>query len=187
MEVQQTLLKDCTKGDRKAQFQLYKICFPILMGVCLRYRNDESEASALLNEGFLKILNHLDRYPPAIPFVAWIKRIMINTIIDDFRKHRNVKELVEYRDFSSAHSSTQEVDWTEADLQFDAEQLEALIRQLPPVSQKVFNLFAIDGYSHKEIAAMLGISDGTSKWHLAFARKRLQELLIHKMDKSRVM
>ncbi|HMQ49146.1 MAG TPA: sigma-70 family RNA polymerase sigma factor [Saprospiraceae bacterium] len=187
LEIQQTLLKDCANGDRKAQFQLYKICFPVLMGVCLRYRSEESEASALLNEGFLKVLNHLDRYPPATPFMAWIKRIMINTIIDDFRKHRKVKELVEYRDFSVGQSQDNEVDWNEADLQFDAEQLEALIRQLPPVSQKVFNLYAIDGYSHKEIGTLLGISDGTSKWHLAFARKRLQELLVQKMDTSRVI
>lgn len=179
------LIQDCIKGDRKAQFKLYKAYYSVLMGVCMRYKRDENEAKAVLNIGFLKILKSLPKYKQEGSFEGWIKRIMINTIIDEFRKNRKVKELISYTDFSTHDTSTQWIDFNKADQRFDAEELEAIIRQLPPVSQKVFNLFAIDGYSHKEIAKMLGISTGTSKWHLSSARKKLQEWLQQHLQLSR--
>ncbi len=172
------LLEDTIKGDRRAQFQLYKRCSSVLMSVCSRYRPTESEAVAMMNEGFLKILQNLKKYSTDVPFEAWIRRIMINTLIDDFRKNRKVSELMESHDFTDTSSHEEFVDFNTADLQFDAGQLEAMIQTLPPVSLKVFNLYAIDGYSHSEIGAMLGISEGTSKWHLSFARQRLRELLV---------
>ena len=86
MNIDTTLLQACRKNDRKAQSQLYKSCFGLLMSVCIRYKNDEAEARAVLNQGFLKILTNLDKYDSKIPFEAWIRRIMINTIIDEFRK-----------------------------------------------------------------------------------------------------
>ena len=175
--VNQPLLQDAAKGDRRAQFQLYKSCFPVLMGVCLRYRRSEEDAVAMVNEGFLKIVNSLPRYSPETPFEAWIRRIMINTLIDDFRKNRKVQELIENQDFTDTNNHAGLVDFNTADLQFEAGQLEAMVRSLPPMSQKVFNLFAIDGYGHLEIGELLGISDGTSKWHLSFARQRLREML----------
>ena len=110
---------------------------------------------------------------------------MINTVIDDFRKNRKVRELISNTDFSEAPNQHSQVDYNLADLRFDAEQLEMLIRRLPPMSQKVFNLYAIDGYSHAEIGELLGISDGTSKWHLSSARKRLQ-LMLQVSDTSKV-
>jgi RNA polymerase sigma-70 factor (ECF subfamily) len=171
------LLKDAAGGDRKAQYQLYRRCFNVLMSVCMRYRRSEKEAVAMVNEGFLKIIRYLDKYKPETPFEAWIRRIMINTLIDDFRKNRKVTELIEHRDFSDSEGLGELIDFNEADQLFDAAQLEALIRALPPVSGKVFNLFAIDGYSHTEISEMLDISVGTSKWHVSFARQRLQEML----------
>jgi RNA polymerase sigma-70 factor (ECF subfamily) len=187
MNIQEQLIKDCKRGDRKAQFQLYKSCFNVLMGVCMRYQKNEEDAKAILNQGFLKILNNLDKYQPEVPFIAWIRRIMINTIIDDFRKNRKVKELIEYQDFSENGTFNSMVDFNEADKRFDAENLELLIKELPPMSRKVFNLFAIDGYAHKEIALMLEISDGTSKWHLNFARKKLQSMMKKMMNTTKVV
>lgn len=187
MNISPQLLKDCRRGDRKAQYLLYKSCFQVLMGVCMRYKKDESEAAAILNVAFLKILNKLDSYQSKAPFEAWIKRIMINTLIDDFRKNRKVKELIEYTDFSELEYTDYAFDFNQADKQFDAEQLEALIKMLPPMSQKVFNLCAIDGYTHKEVGNALGISDGTSKWHLAFARKKLIELIKKEMNSTKVI
>ena len=143
----------------------------------MRYRKDESEAAAILNEGFLKILKNLDKYKSNVPFEAWIKRIMINTVIDEFRKNRKVRELIENTDFEDYHNHEGLVEMNTADLNFDAEQLEQMIKRLPPVSQKVFNLFAIDGYTHAEIGEMLGISVGTSKWHISSARKKLKEFI----------
>jgi RNA polymerase sigma-70 factor (ECF subfamily) len=171
------LLRDASNGDRRAQFQLYKRCFNVLMATCARYRRTEDDSMALVNEGFLKIIQNLEKYRAETPFDAWIRRIMINTLIDDFRKNRKVTELIENHDFTDTNHPTGLVDFNEAELHFDADRLESLIRLLPPVSQKVFNLFAIDGFNHREIGQMLGISDGTSKWHLSFARQRLRELL----------
>jgi len=187
MNVSHQLIQDCKNGDRKAQFQLYKSCFNILMGVCMRYKKDEDEAASVLNIGFLKILNNLDKHRPEVPFEAWIRRIMINTVIDEFRKNRKVRELIEHTDFSESESYNKAVDYNTADQKFDAERLEAFIKRLPPVSQKVFNLFAIDGYSHKEIGEMLGISDGTSKWHLSSSRKKLQEMIQQAINASKVI
>lgn len=180
------LLKDCQKGDRKAQFKLYRLCYPTLMRVCLRYQRNEDEAAAALNTGFLKILKNLDKFSGKASFEGWIKRIMINTMIDEFRKNRKVRELMEYTDFSDSHHINSKVNYNEADEQFDAEELEILIQALPPMSRKVFNLYAIDGYRHKEIGKMLNISDGTSKWHLSFARKKLREWIQEKMKKKNV-
>ncbi|MEL6924377.1 MAG: RNA polymerase sigma factor [Bacteroidota bacterium] len=185
--VDRQLLKDCARGDRRAQFQLYKRCYSVLMGVCIRYKKNEEDAAEVLNMGFLKILNNIGKYREEVPFEAWIRRIMINTVIDEFRKNRKVQELMETTDFSEHNNFTDFVDYNTADRLFDAEQLEAIIKMLPPVSQKVFNLYAIDGYSHKEIGAMLDISDGTSKWHLSFARKKIQEIIQTTINKSKVI
>lgn len=144
----------------------------------MRYRRSEEDAVAMVNEGFLKIINNLPRYSAETPFEAWIRRIMINTLIDDFRKNRKVNELIENQDFTNHQHHEGLVDFNTADLAFDAGQLEGMIRALPPMSQKVFNLFAIDGYGHLEISELLGISEGTSKWHLSFARQRLREMLV---------
>ena len=156
------------------------------MSVCMRYKVDYDESKSSVNAGFLKILNNLDRYDPKVPFEAWIKRIMINHVIDEFRKNRKVQELIEYTDFIEKQVPNL-VDYNEADKAFDATDLEAMIKSLPPVTQKVFNLFAIDGYSHLEISKMLGISDGTSKWHVSSARKKLQEIINQQMNAQKVI
>ncbi|MFK7808795.1 MAG: RNA polymerase sigma factor [Saprospiraceae bacterium] len=187
MAINPTLIKDCARGDRKAQFQLYKSCYGLLMSVCLRYRKQENDAVEMLNVGFMKILTNLNKYQDHIPFEAWSRRIMINTLIDDFRKNRKVRELIESTDFEHEKIYNDSVDYNEADLQFDADELQAMINQLPRMSGKVFNLFAIDGYSHKEIGKMLGISDGTSKWHLSFARKKLQGMIKEAMKSTKVI
>jgi len=187
MTISLQLIKDCAAKDRKAQFQLYRSCYPLLMGVCMRYRRSEDEAAEVLNTGFLKILNNLEKYNKEVPFEAWIRRIMINTLIDDFRKNRKVKELIEYTDFEHEEIFTESVDFNTADRMFDAEEIELLIQKLPPMSQKVFNLYAIDGYSHKEVGEMLGISDGTSKWHLSFARKKLKEMIQQSVGSAKAM
>jgi len=147
---------------------------------------DQDEAKSSVNAGFLKIINNLGRYNPDIPFDAWIRRIMINHVIDEFRKNRKVQELIDYTDFSEKQTPDL-VDYNEADKAFDASDLESMIRSLPPVTQKVFNLFAVDGYSHKEISKMLNMSEGTSKWHVSSARKKLQEIINQQMNSKKVI
>ena len=187
MAIGPQLIKDCRRGDRKAQFQMFRSCYALLMSVCLRYRKNEESAKEMLNVGFMKILTNLDKYQDHIPFEAWIRRIMINTLIDDFRRNRKVRELIESTDFEHEEIFTDLVNYNEADLHFDAEELQLMINQLPPMSGKVFNLYAIDGYSHKEVGKMLGISDGTSKWHLSFARKKLQAMIKKAMKNSKAI
>lgn len=174
MTISSALLQAAQRGDRVAQSQLYRQCFPVLMAVCLRYRRDEGEALAALNDGFLKILKNLDRYPPEAPFEAWIRRIQINTVIDVFRREAKWRDNVLLSEKMEQQSDSRGVDWNEADRLFDAQQLENLLQRLPPVSRQVFNLFALDGFSHAEISAMLDISEGTSKWHVSFARSQLR-------------
>jgi RNA polymerase sigma factor (sigma-70 family) len=187
MEISPKLIKDCMRSDRKAQFQLYKSCFSLLMGICRRYHSNENDAAAIMNQGFMKILTNIKKYRPEIPFEAWARKVMINTLIDEFRKTRKVKELMETVDFSEGQWEESGIfDWNHAEQAFDADQLKSYIHQLPPVSRKVFNLYAIDGYKHAEIAELLNISMGTSKWHLSFARKKLQEMLQKALNESKV-
>lgn len=174
MSINKDLLTKAGNGNERAQYELYRQLFPLLMSVCTRYHQDEQSAVASLNAGFLKILNNHEKHKAGVPLTAWIRRIMINTLIDEFRKRKKYQEktvLVEdMHDGSFSHA----VDWNEADQRFGVQQLEALIRRLPPMTMKVFNLFAVDGYSHLEIGEMLNISDGTSKWHVSSARKQLK-------------
>lgn len=181
MQINQELLDRCRKQDRRAQNELYKACYGPLMAVCLRYEKNKEEAGILLNESFFKILTKLDLYQRDVPFEAWAKRITINTIIDELRRRRRDRlELVESMEFNLPLNT---MDYNEADQKFDAEELVEMIRKLPPVTQKVFNLYVVDGYSHKEISDMLSMSEGTSKWHLSHARKTIKEMLVKVMNK----
>ncbi len=187
MNPEPRLIKDCIKGKRRAQFELYKLCYPILMGVCRRYRSNEDEVAAMLNAGFLKILNNLKKYSRDVPFAAWIKRIMINLLIDDFRKNRKEKSKIVYKETNVLIAEGKAVDFNEAEKYFDADHIEQMVKSLPEIACQVFNLFAVDGYSHKEIAGQLGISEGTSKWYLSEARKKMREQLSNELKKSKVI
>ena len=177
MIIDQKLLNDCLANKRRAQHDLYKLCYGMLMSVCLRYERNKGDAEELLNMGFLKILTKLDRYQTHVPFEAWIRRIMINTIIDEFRKNKKKNETIEYTDFEDQNYD-RHVDFNDADKKFDAAELEEMITRLPDMSRKVFNMHVIDGFSHKEVSDELGISVGTSKWHVANARKMLKEMIL---------
>lgn len=165
-------------NERKAHYELYKITFPILMSICLRYERNREDAESNLNLGFLKIVQNLEKYSVDVPFEAWIRKVMINTIIDEYRKNRK-GDIIEYQDLEEMRTKGG-IDFNAADLAFDVEELEMMLRQLPVVSQKVFNLYIIDGYNHKEIGELLGMSDGTSKWHLSFARQKLRMMIAEK-------
>jgi RNA polymerase sigma factor (sigma-70 family) len=180
MQVSADILRDAHNGDRKAQYLLYKQCFPVLMSVCSRYRYGEQDAVAAVNQGFLKIIQNLDRMPEGANFEAWIRRIQINLMIDEYRRNKKYKEtMVHPEDFevtAAIYHNSAPVH-NEGAKQLEAGYLERLLQKLPPVTRQVFNLFAVDGYSHAEIGEMLGISDGTSKWHVNSARVQLKTWL----------
>ena len=162
-------------NDRLAQAELYKHAYPQLMSICRRYAKDDLDARGLLNQGFLKILTNLDRKKADVPFIAWAKRITINTIISEFRKDKLRMEKQEQMEEQKLENHS--VSWNTIGEKIEAEVLQLMLDRLPEASRKVFNLFASDGYSHKEISDMLGISEGTSKWHVSAARKDLQHQL----------
>lgn len=99
---------------------------------------------------------------------------MINTMIDMFRRDKKWRDAVVYVDEIAPGGALDHTTWNDAEHQLNAQYLESLLRRLPPVTQQVFNLFALDGFSHREIGEMLDMSEGTSKWHVSFARKQLQ-------------
>jgi RNA polymerase sigma factor (sigma-70 family) len=175
MNIDIDLITACINRERKAQYELYKLTYRYLMSICVRYTGSYEEAQEALNTGFLKILNNLEKYKSHIPFKTWIRKVIINVLIDEYRKEKAHKETIEYKpDYaeSAAHASI-----NEAIARMNVEEIHRYIMKLPPVSQRVFNLYVIDGFEHKEIAAMLGISEGTSKWHLHHSREQLKVML----------
>lgn len=175
MTIQPKLIALCIKKDRKAEYELYKLTYSYLMNICMRYSKDKDTASESLNTGFLKILKSLATYKPEIPFKVWIRKVMINTLIDEYRKNKREREKITY--VEEYYDSSDFSDVNEALNRINYNQLLAQINLLPEATKKVFNLFAIDGYSHKEIGDMLMISEGTSKWHLNAARQKLKQYI----------
>jgi RNA polymerase sigma factor (sigma-70 family) len=175
MNIQPQLIALCIKQDRKAEYELYKLTYSYLMSICMRYSKDKDTASESLNMGFLKILKNLTAYKPEVPFKAWIRRVMVNTLIDQYRKNKREREKVTY--VEEYYDSSDFSDVNEALAKISYNQILDQINFLPEATKKVFNLFAIDGYSHKEIGEMLSISEGTSKWHLNAARQKLKEYI----------
>lgn len=177
LEVTIEIIQACNRDDRKAINQLYEHCFHMLMPVCFRYNNNEEDARAALNQGFLKILSGLKQMEGEFNFGAWARRIMVNSLIDDYRKNKR------YSDHITKSDNERELDYhatgakndAESNLGYDA--IMWLLEDLPETSAYVFKLYVIEGYSHKEIGDMLDISEGTSKWHLSTSRKMLREKL----------
>lgn len=175
MEIQQELIERCRNGDRKAENELYKILYAFLMSVCRRYIRQEEKAREMLNIGFCRMLINIDKYKPVAPFQYWARRIMVNVLINEHRKdktHYGNHSYVETYNEEEAYS-----DINSALDKFDLNYITTCIDKLPPASRQVFNLFIIDGYSHLEISTLLGISEGTSKWHLNAAREKLRAML----------
>jgi RNA polymerase sigma-70 factor (ECF subfamily) len=175
MNIGPELITRCIKRERKAEYEMYKATYGFLMGICLRYLRDKDSANEILNVGFLKILNNVKHYNTEVPFSSWIRTIMINTLIDDYRKTKKEKERIVYVD--TYYDSVDYAEVNDALKKFSYNQILDEIAKLPAATQQVFNLYVIDGYSHKEISDFLEISEGTSKWHLNNARQKLKEQL----------
>lgn len=175
MNIDLDLITACINKERRAEYELYKNTYSYLMSICIRYVGDEDEAKEKLNIGFTRILMNLEKYKPEVPFKKWIRRIMINVLINEFHKEHKHQKNVEYIEgYTSVENSSYVNDVLE---EMNADQIRAFITQLPPVSQRVFNLYVIDGFNHKEIGELLKMSEGTSKWHLNFSRTRLKEMI----------
>jgi len=161
------LIYNCKKQDSKAQEQLFRLYANKLFAVCLKYSNSYQQAEDNLQDGFMIIFDKIKQYQDKGSFEGWMKRIMINTTLQKYRK-QTIFEIV-----NEEHLQEAELDIDEDDISVDY--LLEIIQELPARYRQVFNLYALDGFSHKEIAEMLEISIGTSKSNLARARMILKE------------
>jgi RNA polymerase sigma-70 factor (ECF subfamily) len=150
------------------------------MSICIRYCKDKHEAGSRLNLSFLKVLQNLDQFDHSGSFKAWISKITLRSIIDEFRSNQK-----HYQQHVYYGQPAQDIDWPDEEVSYnysgeeiDIDHIMSVINRLSPMDKQVFNLFAIDGYGHKEIATMLNISEGTSKWHVHEARKKVREALV---------
>ena len=167
-----TIITGCKAGNRKAQEQLYRNYYRVMMTICLRYTKNENEALDVLNTGFYKVYKNINRYDAAkASLYTWIRTIIINSCLDSIKNKTGTVNTAELQQAAEVHVPPAVIS------KMSASELLALIRQLPPATQAVFNLYVMEGYKHNEIAAMTGISEGTSKWHLSEARKKLQQLI----------
>lgn len=162
------IIRGCVSGRNNAQKLLYDMFSPKLFSLCLRYSRDRSEAEDTLQEGFIRIFSHIRDFRFEGSFEGWMRRIMVNTALEKHRKLNYMYSLTEDETIADTGSSFSVEQTAAADLL-------KMVQELSPQYRMVFNLYAIEGYNHKEIGVMLGISEGTSKSNLSRARQVLQE------------
>ncbi|GAA4468892.1 sigma-70 family RNA polymerase sigma factor [Nibrella saemangeumensis] len=169
------LLAGCLRGNRRSQELLYRQFYGYAMSICLRYTPTRDEAMEVLNDGFLKVFTRLDQFDLNQPFKPWLRRILINTALDQYRQ-----AVQHYRqeDLSQAEQAAEP--GADGFSQLAHEELIELIQLLSPAYRLVFNLYVMDGYSHEEIASQLGISVGASKSNLSRARENLKAMFLKK-------
>jgi RNA polymerase sigma factor (sigma-70 family) len=165
------LISGCIDGNRRMQEELYRRFSPRMYAVCLRYASSSEEAEDILQEGFIKIFKKLGSFRSEGSFEGWIRRVFVNTAIEHFRRRRYLQPVTE-REENTIEGKYLSVldDLAEKDIL-------ALVKQLSPGYRTVFNMYVVEGYTHKEIGDMLGISEGTSKSQLSRAKVILQDLV----------
>lgn len=174
IEFEPHLIKRCLKRDRRAQNELYRKSYDLLMAISWRYADDKEEAIEYVNTAFLKVLTNLKKYKQEVPFELWMRRVAINEVIDQIRKKKRYREKVDVRDAETLPEGKAEAKLSE--IQEDKlEWIRSKTKELPNVTARVFNLYAFDGFKHAEIAKMLDISEGTSQWHYSMAKQKLKE------------
>lgn len=162
------LINNCKKGNRQAQEQLYRDYSRILFGICLKYSRNKTEAEDSLHDSFMTIYSKIDQFKHQGSFEGWIKRITINTVLQKYRKEEKLTVISENIEEEETLGDTGYLD-------LDLDTLLGYVQELPNKYRLTFNLYVLDGYSHKEISEMLGTSLGTSKSNLARARGILKE------------
>lgn len=179
----ETIITDCINNQRESQKKFYTYFYSYATSVCMRYVHTDDDAMEIVNDGFLKIFRELASFKPRYEAVevslkGWVKRIMVNTAIDHFRKNHRYQMNVSI-DNTKFH-------WAdEAETILDKmsyQEIIQLVQQLSPVYRTVFNLYAIEGFKHEEIAKRLNISVGTSKSNLAKAKMNIQKMILQRQQ-----
>jgi len=173
---EESMIAGCRSGNPRVQQQLYERYSPVMLPVCLRYVKSKDLAEDIMVSGFMKVFDKIDSYKGTGSLQAWIRKIMVNQALGHLRKHKSMhlhvnSELVEYLPDLAVYSD-----------QLEAQDLLNLVCELPLGYRTVFNLYAIEGYSHKEVAELLGISENTSKSQLSRARGLLQQQILKEQE-----
>ncbi len=167
-----SIISGCRNNDRRSQELLYRNFYGAMMSFCLRYTKNEQDALEVLNTGFFKVLKNIHQYDEQkAALYTWIRTIILNTCID-FIKAKNGRIVQQELDQAAGVDLPPEVF-----SKMSSEDILRVVRKLPPATQAVFNLYVMEGYGHREIAQLLQISEGTSKWHLSEARKQLKTMI----------
>lgn len=172
------LAERCKKQDRQAQKELFETYAARMLSLCCRYIKDRAEAEDVMITGFTKIFSRIDQYKGEGSFEGWMRRVIVNEALSQLRKTKNM-----YLE-TDLELADRQPDLQQLENTLEAEDLLKVITELPSGYRVVFNLYAIDGYSHKEIAEQLGISENTSKSQLSRARAHLQKSLVELEGKS---
>jgi RNA polymerase sigma-70 factor (ECF subfamily) len=172
-----SLILECKNNNRKAQFELYKLFYSKLMRIARKYKKNKEDAASIVNDSFFKIFTNMDAYNAEHNFEAWIQRITINTIIDDYRKSKKEKNTIKLDDYTSTDFLEKEFKMDEVSESLEAKDILKMIAKLDNEEKMVFNLFEIDGLSHLEISKELQVSERTSKRYLANARANLKKMI----------
>lgn len=163
------LLKNCSRGDRKAQEQLFRRFYGYVMSIALRFSGSQTAAEEIVSDVFFKVFTKLDLHHPEKDFKAWLRKIAVNTSLDHNRREFNKPDMVELvEEIHDVCMGDNEMP--------DAEEIIALLQQLSPMYRTVFNLYVMEGYSHEEISQILGINTSSSRANLSKAKVRLIEL-----------
>ncbi len=173
------LLRGCMEGNRRMQEELYRRFSPRMYAVCLRYAGNAEEAEDILQEGFIKVFKKLDSFRSEGSFEGWVRRIFVNTAIEHFRRKRYLMPVTEKEENTIEGKYISVLD------ELAEKDILALVQELSPGYRTVFNMYVVEGYTHKEIADMLGISEGTSKSQLSRAKVILQDMVRTFIDKQR--
>lgn len=173
------LIAGCINGDRKFQRELYDRFAPKMFGVCLRYAGQQDEAEDVLQEGFIKVFKKISSFRGEGSFEGWIRRIFVNTAIEQFRRKAYLQPITEKEESTIEAPSLNILD------NLAEKDIIKLVQDLSPGYRTVFNMYIIEGYTHKQIAEILGISEGTSKSQLSRAKIILQDMVRKHIDKDK--
>ncbi|MEO6682751.1 MAG: RNA polymerase sigma factor [Ginsengibacter sp.] len=173
------LIQGCIDGDRQMQKMLYDRFAPKMYGVCLRYAGNENDANDILQEGFIKVFKNLEKFRREGSFEGWVRRIFVNTAIEHYRKRVKLYNVTEVQENTAEDTNLDALD------NLATKDILNVINELSPGYKAVFNMHVIEGYSHKEIADILGITEGTSKSQLARAKGVLKKLLENYLKPSK--
>jgi len=174
-DVNSAIIERCKKGERRAFHELYNLYAKAMFNISLRILNNAAEAEEVLQDSFLKAFEKINIYDPAYSFGAWLKRIVINGSLDVLKKRKPVLVPLDGMEYAQEEDSDDDPD-------FDVETIQKCVVQLPDGYRTILSLFLFEDYSHKEIADLLGISEGTSKSQYSRAKKKLIELVKQKIQ-----